>query len=170
MEGKQGYKHTLRAFMVTGFPVAKLDAKGEFIACAETSDRMLAGLLDAIRDGKRGATLKSYGFADERPFKGPDGKILPDSAGLNKQCAQLRAEAVAAYLKEATGRDVEAQGFGPTDQFGPVDVNRRVVVEVDLSTIQTAQAPAQPPAGQQPSQAPQTPAGPPVQVPKTKTQ
>lgn len=140
-------------FVLRPFPLARLNDKGEFTACAEVSADMKKVIAEVKKraDGKTWEVGPVSGFASTQPFR-KDGKVIGNSDELNKQCAELRAKAV---TKELGVDEKLASWYGPTDQYGGADANRAVLVV--LKRKQSAPAPpaagqAQPPpAGQAPT-------------------
>lgn len=153
LEDSQGIDHSKKLLRLKGFPTAKYDeAKKEFTACAEISPAMKKLLGDIAALTKKDWALGDVvGFADERPFRGKDGKPLANSDELNSQCAKLRAESAAKEL----GLDLNAAvGRGTTTKFGGYDMNRSALVYLERSQAPAAAAPAPVPAPPAPAPAP----------------
>ncbi len=151
--------HEKRILRLSGFPSAKLNDKGEIVACAEISKAMQTRIGEIKKIVVTGwKVIGVAGFADDRPFM-KDGKVLNNSDTLNAKCAEERAYAVDKAIGTDLG-DASINGRGTTTKFGGHDMNRSVLVYLE----KTAQAPAAKPvpAPVAPAVAPAAPAAAPA--------
>ena len=160
LEDSQGIDHDKKILRLSGFPSAKLNEKGELIACAEISKGMKARVDEIKKIVATGWKVVGVaGFADDHPFI-KDGKVLNNSNALNAKCAEERAYAVDKAIGTDLG-DSNINGRGTTTKFGGHDVNRSALVYLERVVQQRAPAaaPATKPAPAQPA-APVAPAQP----------
>ncbi|MBI4086335.1 MAG: hypothetical protein HY433_03815 [Candidatus Liptonbacteria bacterium] len=155
---------------VKPFALCQINNKGEITAGADLTPALTKQIKEGIQKRYPGDSWETDGvdgFASVVPFV-KDGKAVKESDGLNMQCAKARAEKVAAALGYSGGK---IGAYGPTAQFGGVDVNQAVGVTLrkkgSVSTpIPPTPAPASP-AVSAPALAPSVPAAsaPPAAVP-----